>query len=310
MDSTQTKMTNRVLECGRLQRALAGERQEAHRALGVRERTGPEVVRDGGRMLRQRGRVDMLERVGDADVQPLAAHGGHLVEQRLAHELVCEREPHDAASTRHEQAGSFGFVDRVDELVLGQIAQRVRKSKPKSRPIGHTAVSTAGVVLQCLQPALDREADALGDFEVESIEIAAPAGLVEQDVLLDELLHDLTEEERVAVRRLVEGADERAGGGAPPTACRRSPTSVRSSAPMSMVSTRWRWCSWASVAMQWHRADSASSGRCRRRGSAARQLGGEVLEEHERRTIGPVQIVEQDQDGEARRGGRTRRAHS
>ena len=215
-------MADRFLEGRRLERALAGHaRGTGWSGRDRRTASLSEVIRDRSCVLGQRSTHGSARaRRPRPDVQPLPPGVRDLAQQRLTHELVREREAHRARiDRRRDQPRPLGLVDGIDQIVLGQIAECLEELEPNSRPAGHAAMSMRSRAgLQGLQSLLDREAHALGYFEVERCRTSGASRCRRTVVCCaSKLVHDLTEEERVAFGG--RGATSRtsdAGGASPP----------------------------------------------------------------------------------------------
>ena len=163
------KVGNRVSVGGSFERALTGHDEEANGAIGI----GPtpsvlEVVGDRGRVLRQCGRVDLLESVRESRVQPLPVHEGDPVGERPADQVVRKREPNRLALDRRgDDAGAFGLVEGVDQLVLRELLQCLEQLETEVAPEEtDRGEDPTRVVTERLQAVLDRESGTLGDIDV------------------------------------------------------------------------------------------------------------------------------------------------
>ena len=155
-------------------------------------------------------RSHVFERIGDAQVESLTPGVRDLAQQRLPDELVREREPHATRiDRRRDETSAFGFVDGVDQVVFIEIPESVEKVEVEAasyRRRSHEQPLRVG--LQGLQPILDRQPDALGNVQVERGEVGAPTAFIQEGLLLEHLRDHFTEEEGIALGRLVKRAHE------------------------------------------------------------------------------------------------------
>ena len=154
--------------------------------------------------------TNVLERIGDAQVESLAPGVRDLAQQRLPDELVRERESHaPRIDRRSDETSTFGFVDGVDQVVFIEVPESVEKVEVEAAPNRRRSHEhPLRVGLQRLQPILDRQPDALGNVQVERSEVGAPTAFIQEELLLEQLRDHLTEEEGIALGCLVKRAHE------------------------------------------------------------------------------------------------------
>ena len=130
------QMSQCVLEGRAVLREGAGQQQVVEGPLRVGSGPGlDEVVRDGGCVRLQRIRVELLQGLGGAGMQPTTARARHLRENGLADQLVGEHElvlarPGDAV----HDAGALGVLHQVEQGVLGQLLKPPQQLERETRP--------------------------------------------------------------------------------------------------------------------------------------------------------------------------------
>jgi hypothetical protein len=126
-------------------------------------------------------------------------------------ERVCNA-PVESLSTsecqRGDEASPFGFVDRIDQVVLGKLPECIEEVEIKvSTDERGRGENVPGIRLQLLESVFDSEADTFRDVEIVVGQIA-PSASSKEAALLRELMDDFFEEEGVAFRCFVESPDE------------------------------------------------------------------------------------------------------
>ena len=161
-------------------------------------------------MGRERVGVDLFEGGGDPTVESLETAVRDLVEQRLADHLVLEREPdRRGLDRRDDQADPFGLVDRVEQLVLGDVSQCLEQFEAEVTPEqAGEAEQLASRRFELLEAALDHEPNTFGHRQIGQSEVGVPSRVGDGSAL-DELADELAGEERVAFGSFVDRVDER-----------------------------------------------------------------------------------------------------
>jgi hypothetical protein len=283
------------LHDGPLRRA----RRVVDRALGATlGRRLQVVMRDHGEVLLEVVAVRLLQRLGDDAVQPRAARGAEALQQRVAHERVRELVAagvaagvDDPAAQRHLEPLEHRF---------GRLAQHAREWVQAELAADHGGGTERFQHdrLQRVQAPADRVAHAIGQRQ-RTVGGAA----VVQASLRGEQLHELVDEERVARARLVHRRDEprrdRLALAAAQPAC------ARLCQQPDLVATQ-------ALERQPRRSAGQSAERGREIGPRVRlgvavggdrqqrdvgQRASDKLQRQQRRGIGPVQVVEDDDEG-------------
>jgi hypothetical protein len=241
----------------------------------------------------------------------LAAAGlGQAREQHLADQLVSEEHPVLSGTGRHghDQPGAFGLVECVEERVRIEHAQRVEELVGEGSPDHRGGRQGAPPVLpQTFQAPAQDDPQALGDAELVDDHLGQepPVG-VQQPPLLGQVFEDLLDEEGVPVGFGVNGAHERRrrvlaaqrqqhpGHALLGQATEADPAGL---VPADQVVERpGQWTSGGDLGVP---AGAQGHHRC------LRDPLGEVLEEQQGRLVGPVEVVDHEEQG-ARRGARER----
>ena len=238
-------------------------------------------------------------------MQPLAVHEGDLVGEGPAEQVVRECEPHGVTLDRRgDDPGAFGLIERVDQFDLRKLPQRLEQLEAELA----TEQSNGGeeptrALVKRRQAGLDRQPDTLGNIDVARLE-GLPTGPRNQETFVCELEHDLAEEERVSLRRLIEHLDDvgrRSASRDPPEQCldvrRCEVVEHDRSHELASLQSRKR------VAQDRGNSFVARIGR----GEEDRQIGKthrEGLQEQERVLVGPVDVVDHDDDRPHVRQGR------
>ena len=290
-------MIGRLLPREQAVGAAAGGEREVDRARRALDRGGAREV--AGELRQPRVEIVLVageDRLADPRVQPRAAQGGEAVVERGADERVGERVAADAAGDLAQHAGAHRLVERGDEVVPGQRAERLeqpevelaadhrrdldrlarRRRQPPDPPRGHLSHAVG-------HPGL---------LEVD--------GALEAARALAQVAHDLLDEERVALGLPVQRRDEVGGrrGGAVRLHQRRDLAGLEAVelevgedvlAPQRGDQLRER-----VALLELGVAVGAEEHRAPRLGRAH-----EVAQELHGRAVGPVQIVEDEQQRSA-----------
>ena len=288
----------RLLPCQQAVGAAAGGEREVDRARRAVDRRGAgEVARE----LRQPG-VEILlvageDRLADARVQPRAAQGGEAVVERRAHQRVGEGVAADAAVDLAQHAGAHRLVERRDEVVPRQRPERLEQPEVDLAPDHRRDLDRlARRRRQPPQPPRGDPAHALGHPGLLEVDDALEAAL-----RVAQVAQDLLDEERVALGLAVQRRHEVRGGRAAPWACDQLPDlagvealerDVREAvlAPQRGDQLRQR-----VPLLELRVAVGAEEHRAPRLGRAH-----EVAQQLHGRAVGPVQVVEDEQQRRAR----------
>ena len=283
-----------------------GQAREAEQPAGLGGRAGlGEVVGDlGGRGVEAVG-VAAFQGVGHQQVEAPATGLGQRRQQRLADQLVGEQEPVLVGGAREwgHEPGPFGLVEGAEEGVGGQFTEGLEELVGEGPPDdGGGGERPAPVVPQAFQAPAEHQAQALRDAKVVDVDHGEePSALVEQAALLGEVLEDLLGEEGVALglgvdrgherrRRLLPGQRGQQGGDAVLReafeADRLGPASAQQALERTGEGMGGRDLGVAIGPHRQHRQPGESL--------------GQVLDEEEGALIGPMQVVE---DEEQRPGG-------
>jgi hypothetical protein len=154
--------------------------------------------------------MDRLERGGDGDMQAAPADGRGVGEQGLADQLVREGVAGRPTLGGRDQSRPLGLVEGVEQVVpglAGHPLDQVQLEHPA--PHGGRDQRPLGGRRQPGQPLTDEHADAGRDVEVLEAQVAAdPALVVEEHARLGQVEADLLGEERVALALGVDAAHQ------------------------------------------------------------------------------------------------------
>lgn len=278
--------------------ALRRARRVVDRALGSALRRSLQVVvRDLREMLLEVVTVGLLERLGGGPVQPRAPRRAEALEQGVANERMRElvasglaRGVDDPAAQRHLEPIEYcarRLPEHAGERVQAELAA---DHGGRAERLQHEG-------LQRVQAPADRVAHAFGQRQR-----ARRGRAVVQTSLGGEQLHELVDEERVAGARLVDGRDE----------LRRDRRALaRAKAPRPRLRQQTDVVAAEALERQARRGarEAAEGGReigARVRLGVAvrgdrqqrdvRQRARDELQREQRRGVGPVQVVEHDDE--------------
>ena len=213
-------------------------------------------------------------------------------EARLQRAIACD---HGNVIGGHDQVSALCLVDGIKECVGIQIAKLLQQFEPEiAADDRRVSEGRPAVFAHPLETPADDETDAFWDIELAHLKVTAPAPLgIEEPALFRQVLEDLLHEERVAFRLTIDRVDQR----------------------------RWRWLAGERAqhrlnAGLWQRLESDPMGKalpdqrleCPREGASCVKLDvaicsdgedghlvlllGDVLEQHQRGVVCPVQVVQ------------------
>ena len=284
-------MPGRLLPGEQPVRAAAGGEREVDRALGPVDRSGErEVMRELAQVRVELRAVARDQRLAHAAVETRAPQRGQPVVERRAHQHVAERVAPDALGDLDQHARRDRLLERGNQLVPGERPDllehvEVELAADHRRRREHLAHGLP----EPRQPARRYLAHALRhSCLVQGDRAAEPAARI------GEVVHDLLDEERVAVGHLLQLLDERRG--ARPASERRDERARLGGVEACEVEPLEH-----SLAAQGgqQRRELVAPLVCARGGDEQRALGGggahQVADQLERREVGRVQVVEHDQ---------------
>ena len=202
------------------------------------------------------------------------------------------------ALDRRDQPGPFRLLEPVDQLVLARARDRLEQRDVEDAPDERgRREELAGLVAQPFQPPADHQPHGLGNVELRDVDVGAPVTLrVEQAALLEQVLEHLLDEEGVAVALVVDRTDQPFGrllAGQRAEHRRHAPAletpqgqPLREPAAAEVFDRARERTPHLELDVTVGAEDQD------------RQLGqpvGHVLEQQQRRLIGPVKVVEDDQ---------------
>ena len=292
----------RTEQAGRL---FVGEPADGLRggALGVRDgairaaRPGAaEVPRQLGEPRLGPCAMELLDRLADPQVQPRPPGRRQLGLERRAQQRMGEGVAPGGARDLDQQRASHGGIEHVEQLVLGEAGDTLEHLEVEvAADQGGDAEHAAGVLGQAAHPSRDDVADSL-----RSAEGTVPAQ-ARGPVDLHEVTDEMLDEERIAARLVVDGADGRprrvlAVPGLDEPAhlplVHAVETHPRHLAPsLELGEQRVQRMAGVQLVVP-ERADQQDRPEAR--------LAREVPGQEERRAIGPVEIVDDQQHGPAR----------
>ena len=263
-------------------------------------RTRPAVVHEGGEVLVQIRGAEVLDRGHDRGVQAGPPAGAQLGGQRVGDEGVREPQPRRTGGVLDEQAGVDRRVEGV-ERVRGRHARDVRQHVELDRDAQHRRAGE-----QRLGGGRQHADAAADDVEGRARHPGGAGGVhVGEAVLARQQLDDLPDEERVSSGALVDvaghlGADRAVAAPAEP----RADVGVGQAVQVDALGT--------GLAGQLGEAVDQRRRRVRRDGPDGRQQqhrhrgqgAGHELERPQRRGIGPLEVVDHEEQGP---GGRPHR---
>jgi hypothetical protein len=194
----------------------------------------------------------------------------------------------------------FRLLDHVEEHVLAVLAGRLEQLEVEGpSEHGRGGEHSPAVGAQAVEPAADDEADPLGHIELADGERGPEAaGLVEQAAFLDEELEHLLDEEGVALRLAVDDLHQRRRGALTAHglqhlgrfrhwhAPERDPPAVAPAEEILEGPGQGAADVRLAVAVRPHHEDRGLG-----------QALSQVLNQQQRRLVGPLQVVENEQDG-------------
>ncbi len=263
-------------------------------------RTRPAVVHEGGEVLVQIRGAEVLDRGHDRGVQAGPPAGAQLGGQRVGDEGVREPQPRRTGGVLDEQAGVDRRVEGV-ERVRGRQARDVREHVELDRDAQHRRAGE-----QRLGGGRQHADAAADDVEGRARHPGGAGGVhVGEAVLARQQLDHLPDEERVSSGALVDvvghlGADRAVAAPAEP----RADVGVGQAVQVDALGT--------GLAGQLGEAVDQRRRRVRRDGPDGRQQqhrhrgqgAGHELERPQRRGIGPLEVVDHEEQGP---GGRPHR---
>src|SRR6266516_1115619 len=209
-------MAERLFECARRLGSLPRQPQVADSLLRFHRRSGLQVMIGQVRRVRlQVGLVDALDRLRDAQVEELASGQGDATDQRLADQLVGEREAGLAGTLRGggDEVGTLRPVHGVEQGVLTSTANRTKKVEAEAAADhGRGREYLTALFAQPLQAPPDDQANAFGYVQLVDVEVRAPPPLcIQQLSLLAKVFEHLFHEEGITFRLGVDRPNQRAG---------------------------------------------------------------------------------------------------
>ena len=290
----------RFLEGGGAACALGGEQQVAGGACAVRPGAGlEEVVRELGRLLVRGGAVELLHRVGDTQMQPLPPRTGEPLQQCLPDLLMDEGVarltlPRDVANERR----LLRIVERVEEPVAADLDERGEQVEVEVPPEdGGAGEYVAALLAHALKALADQEPHAAWDFVVIDLDVAPPeAVLVKELARLIEVAQQLFDEEGIAVGLGVDEFEQLLRGRPAAVPAEHLLDLVPRQRPQQQLLGEALAQEILQQQPEWRVRDDLVFAIGRDREDAhLRGVLAQVLDEPQRRLIGPLQVLEDEQ---------------